>query len=87
MVRHSGYATRARGPRQSAETVADAIARAIEHPVPEVYPYRMSQGAGDAQRDCARPLRSDRETVGTEADRMKKNLHHGGREDTEPLMA
>ena len=24
--------------------VADAIARAIEHPVPEVYPYRKSRG-------------------------------------------
>jgi short-subunit dehydrogenase len=44
MVRHSGYATRARGPRQSAERVADAVARAIEHPVPEVYPYRLSKG-------------------------------------------
>jgi short-subunit dehydrogenase len=44
MVRHSGYATRARGPRQSTERVADAVARAIEHPVPEVYPYRLSKG-------------------------------------------
>jgi short-subunit dehydrogenase len=43
MVQHSGYATRARGPRQRAESVANAIARAIEHPVPEVYPYRMSK--------------------------------------------
>jgi short-subunit dehydrogenase len=43
MVRESGYATRARGPRQSAESVADAVARAIEHPVPEVYPYRVSK--------------------------------------------
>src|SRR5262249_39248565 len=42
MVRESGYATRARGPRQSAESVADSVARAIEHPVPEVYPYRLS---------------------------------------------
>src|SRR6185437_15361725 len=30
--------TRAGGPRQSVETVADAIARAIERPTPEVYP-------------------------------------------------
>jgi short-subunit dehydrogenase len=44
MVRESGYATRARGPRQSAESVADAVARAIEHPVPEVYPFRVSKG-------------------------------------------
>jgi len=43
MVQHSGYATRARGPRQPAERVANAIARAIEHPVPEVYPYRISK--------------------------------------------
>jgi short-subunit dehydrogenase len=31
--------TRAYGPRQDATIVADAIARAIERPVPEVYPY------------------------------------------------
>jgi short-subunit dehydrogenase len=43
MVRESGYATRARGPRQPAERVADAVARAIEHPVPEVYPFRVSK--------------------------------------------
>ena len=43
MVRHSGYATRARGPRQPAARVADTVARAIEHPVPEVYPFRMSK--------------------------------------------
>ena len=43
MVRESGYATRARGPRQPAERVADAVARAIEHPVPEVYPLRVSK--------------------------------------------
>ncbi len=35
--------TRAFGPRQPAETVADAIARAIAHPVPEVYPYFKSR--------------------------------------------
>ena len=43
MIRHSGYATRARGPRQPAERVAQAVARAIERPVPEVYPYRISK--------------------------------------------
>ncbi len=31
------------GPRQSVDTVADAIARAIERPVPEVYPYVKSR--------------------------------------------
>lgn len=35
--------TRAHGPRQSVETVAEAIARAIARPVPEVYPYRKSR--------------------------------------------
>ena len=44
MRRHSGYATRARGPRQPADRVADAVARAIERPVPEVYPFRMGKG-------------------------------------------
>ena len=32
------------GPRQTAGQVADAIARAIERPVPEVYPYPKSRG-------------------------------------------
>ncbi len=44
MARESGATTSAKGPRQSAEEVADAIARAIEHPVPEVYPYFKSRG-------------------------------------------
>ena len=35
--------TRAAGPRQSVETVAEAIARAIERPVPEVYPHFNSR--------------------------------------------
>jgi short-subunit dehydrogenase len=35
---------RALGPTQSAEQVADAIARAIERPTPEVYPYPISRG-------------------------------------------
>jgi NADP-dependent 3-hydroxy acid dehydrogenase YdfG len=32
------------GPTQTAEQVADAIARAIAHPVPEVYPYMKARG-------------------------------------------
>ena len=44
MMRHSGFATRARGPRQSAEQVAEAIARTIERPAPEVYPMRTARG-------------------------------------------
>jgi short-subunit dehydrogenase len=35
--------TRAYGPRQSVSVVAEAIARAIAHPVPEVYPYFNSR--------------------------------------------
>jgi NADP-dependent 3-hydroxy acid dehydrogenase YdfG len=44
MTERSGFATRAHGPRQSADHVADAIAAAIERPVPEVYPHRLSKG-------------------------------------------
>ena len=44
MSRETGTAvTRAMGPRQTVDTVADAIARAIERPVPEVYPYSKSR--------------------------------------------
>jgi short-subunit dehydrogenase len=35
--------TRAHGPRQDVSAVAEAIARAIVRPVPEVYPYRKSR--------------------------------------------
>jgi short-subunit dehydrogenase len=35
--------TRAFGPRQEASVVADAIARAIDRPVPEVYPHAKSR--------------------------------------------
>ena len=44
MTRNSGFATRAHGPRQSPERVADAIAQAIRRPVPEIYPHRLSKG-------------------------------------------
>jgi short-subunit dehydrogenase len=44
MTRESGAVTRAMGPRQSPAAVADAIARAIEHPVPEVYPFKKARG-------------------------------------------
>jgi short-subunit dehydrogenase len=43
MQRETGTATRAGGPRQMPDAVAEAIARAIAHPVPEVYPYRKSR--------------------------------------------
>lgn len=44
MTAHSGFATRASGPRQSPDVVANAIAKAIRRPVPEIYPYRLSKG-------------------------------------------
>jgi NADP-dependent 3-hydroxy acid dehydrogenase YdfG len=44
MSRESGFATEGKGPRQQAAHVADAIARAIEHPVPEVYPLKKARG-------------------------------------------
>jgi short-subunit dehydrogenase len=46
MMRESGFATRARGPRQSADDVAEAIARAVERPVPEIYPYPKARALG-----------------------------------------
>ena len=44
MTRHSGFATRAAGPRQSADDVANAIADVLDRPKAEVYPYRLSKG-------------------------------------------
>jgi NADP-dependent 3-hydroxy acid dehydrogenase YdfG len=45
MTRETGTeVTRAFGPRQDAGVVADAIARAIERPVPEVFPHFTSRG-------------------------------------------
>lgn len=44
MQQESGTASRAIGPQQTAEDVAGAIARAITHPAPEVYPYRKARG-------------------------------------------
>ena len=44
MTQASGFVTRAAGPKQRAEDVADAIVRAIDRPVPEVYPYRIARG-------------------------------------------
>jgi short-subunit dehydrogenase len=43
MTKASGHATRALGPRQHAADVAEAIARAIDRPVAEVYPYRKAR--------------------------------------------
>jgi short-subunit dehydrogenase len=44
MSRETGTdVTKAFGPRQSVEQVADAIARGIEHPVPEIFPHVKSR--------------------------------------------
>ena len=44
MTRRTGVeVARAFGPRQDVDTVANAIARAIEHPTPEVYPHFNSR--------------------------------------------
>jgi short-subunit dehydrogenase len=44
MIRETGRAvTRASGPRQNVERVADAIAAAIDRPVAEVFPHRSSR--------------------------------------------
>ena len=43
MVRESGFATRARGPRQLVEQVAEAIAGGLARPRPEIYPYRPAK--------------------------------------------
>jgi short-subunit dehydrogenase len=44
MSRETGMeVTRAGGPRQTVDTVADAIARAIHRPVPEMYPHATSR--------------------------------------------
>jgi short-subunit dehydrogenase len=44
LLRETGTAvTRAKGPRQSVEVVANAIARAIDRPVPELYPHAKSR--------------------------------------------
>jgi uncharacterized protein len=44
MTAHSGFATKAAGPRQSADDVAKAIEETIKRPKPEVYPYRNARG-------------------------------------------
>ena len=45
MSRETGtIITRAHGPRQDVSVVADAIARAIDRPVPEVFPHAWSRG-------------------------------------------
>ena len=44
MTAHSGPISRALGPKQTADHVADAVARAVRRPVPEVYPLRKARG-------------------------------------------
>jgi len=61
LQRESGPLTGGRGPRQSADEVAEAIARAIERPVAEVFPYRWSRALAIANavapRLCDRLVR------------------------------
>ena len=42
-VRESGFATRASGPRQPVEAVAEAIVGGLARPRPEIYPYRPAK--------------------------------------------
>jgi len=58
MSRESGAITRRHGPRQTVGEVAEAIARAIAHPKPEVYPYRRSRAL--AWMNTISPLLCDR---------------------------
>ena len=45
MIRETGSdVSRSLGPGQSVDEVAEAVARAIERPVPEIYPYFKSRG-------------------------------------------
>ena len=46
MTAQSGFATTSHGPRQEASAVADAISRAIDDPVPEVFAYRRGRLLG-----------------------------------------
>ena len=39
-----GDVTGALGPKQPIDEVAEAVARGIEHPIPEIYPYKKSRG-------------------------------------------
>jgi hypothetical protein len=45
MTRETGAGiSKSFGPAQTVDEVADAIARAVDDPVPEVYPYFKSRG-------------------------------------------
>jgi len=44
MRRDYGHSVRGLGPKQSAETVAAAVVRCLQHPIAEVYPHRKSRG-------------------------------------------
>ena len=43
MTRDYGHRISGLGPRQSADDVARAVVRCVEHPRPEIYPHRMSR--------------------------------------------
>jgi NADP-dependent 3-hydroxy acid dehydrogenase YdfG len=44
MTKESGFATRATGPRQTPDDVANAIAAAIGKPIAEIYPKKIAKG-------------------------------------------
>jgi NADP-dependent 3-hydroxy acid dehydrogenase YdfG len=58
MTERSGFATRANGPRQTAADVAEAIARALDRPRPEIFPLRKARGL--AILNALAPALSDR---------------------------
>jgi len=61
MKHHSGHATRARGPKQTAEQVAESIVRALDRPAAEIYPLKKARGlsilAALAPATCDRIVR------------------------------
>ena len=73
---------RARADRaRSADVVADAIARAIERPVPEVYPVSKRARARRPERARAGALRSARAAMGTQTDLMPVDCSIAGLAD------
>ena len=70
MARESGTITRATGPRQQPADVADAIARSLDRPAAEVYPYAPARGLVLINALAAGLVRSARPTLGPQADNV-----------------
>ena len=66
--------TRASGPRQEVGAVANAIARAIDKPVAEVYPHSAVARAGGDERDRTGLYRSHDEAIRPQAGKMNTEL-------------